>query len=165
MSIGRVVQIFICPDKGLPMQAVDEVLAIAGVGLQGDRYASGLGAWSTTRPGTIRQVSLISMEAIVAGNSEISVPFFPEETRRNIVVEGVDLNEWIGKCFVVGKTRMRGFELCDPCKRPAKVLKDNAGLVKSDFEKGYANRGGLRAEIERGGLIRVGDLIFASAFD
>lgn len=56
--MGRVLSIYICPDKGQPMQERSQVNAIAGVGLEGDRYAAGKGAWSKARA-TIRHVSLM----------------------------------------------------------------------------------------------------------
>lgn len=148
--MGKVLFIYTCPDKGQPMQAKIQVNAIAGIGLEGDRYALGIGAWSKARV-TVRHVSLIAVEAIAAANDELETPFSPWETRRNIVTEGIDLNGLVGKCFTVGGVDMRGVELCDPCARPSKL----AG--KADFEEAFRERGGLRAEILSSGTISVGD--------
>ncbi len=148
-----VVHIFVCPKGGAPMQSVDSVLAIAGKGLYGDRYATGDGAFSRARMGTIRHVSLISLEAIEEANTNSSFIFFPKNTRRNIVTLGADLNRLVGKEFVIGSVRLRGVELCDPCDRPSALSK------KPGFKEAFLGKGGLRAEIVEEGIITVGDPI------
>ena len=78
MKEGRVSLIFVSPDKGLPMQSVDEVEAITGIGLAEDRYAEGNGAYSNSKRKTIRQVSLIELEAIGKANAEYWTAFSPQ---------------------------------------------------------------------------------------
>lgn len=151
-NIPHVVSIFIAPNEGLEMQQVVYVTALAGKGLEGDRYAEGKGVWSKTRP-KIRHVSLIAQEAIQAANSEALESFSAEDTRRNIVTQGVDLNSLVGRTFWVGGVEMRGTELCHPCERPSK-LSDKEG-----FKDAFVNRGGLRAEIMNDGEIKIGDPI------
>jgi MOSC domain-containing protein YiiM len=150
--VGKVISIFICPKAALPMKEVREVRAIAGAGLEGDRYARGEGAWSRSSPGKVRHVSLIAVEAISASNRNGGGPMFlASETRRNIVTEGVDLNDLVGKEFRVAGVRMRGTEPCDPCVRPTVLSR------KTGFRERFKNRGGLRAEILSDGVIRAGD--------
>jgi MOSC domain-containing protein YiiM len=149
---GRVKAIFLCSDKGLPMQKVGQARAVQGRGLAGDRYASNKGAWSQARP-TIRHVSLIASEAIKEGNSFIDVPFSWAETRRNVVTEGVDLNALVGQEFMIGVVHMRGIELCTPCDRPSKLS------GKKGFAHAFGGRGGIRAEILTNGIIFVLDPI------
>ncbi len=146
-------QIFISPDKGVPMVPLETVQAIAGVGLEGDRYALGIGAFSKGKRQVIRHVSLVGLEAIEESNTLAEEPFLPSETRRNIVTSGIDLNELVGESFYVGDVEMRGVELCDPCGRPSKL----AG--KPRFQDAFENRGGLRAEVLSSGLIAVHDTI------
>lgn len=132
----------------------DEVMAIAGCGLEGDRYTEGRGAFSNTRVEIRRHVTLIDAQALVDAavdaEREGNEPFYPHETRRNIVTMHVDLNSMVGKTFFVGEVELRGVELCDPCERPSKL----AG--KKGFKKYFENRGGLRAEIQSDGLISTG---------
>lgn len=45
-SLGRIESIHVAPSRGDPMQGLGRVQAIAGVGLEGDRYALGLGTYS-----------------------------------------------------------------------------------------------------------------------
>jgi MOSC domain-containing protein YiiM len=143
--------IFICEDKGGPMVSVDYVEALTGLGLAGDRYALGKGSYSKNNP-IKRQVTFIANEAIEESNKLLTVPFLPEETRRNIVTEGVDLNSLVGKTFKIGRVIFKGTELCDPCKRPSAL----AG--KENFKEAFDNRGGLRAEVLSGGMITLGEM-------
>ncbi len=151
--MGRVVRIYIASDKGQPMQEVWSVRAIPVRGLEGDRYMLGRGMYSDSKRPTVRDVSLIAFEAIVAANAGLPQPFLPSETRRNIVTEGIDLNLLVEKRFVVGEVQMRGVELCSPCKHPERLV------GKEGFEKAFEGRGGLRAAILSNGTITVGDSV------
>lgn len=145
--------IYVTERAGEPMKQVEHAYAEAGRGLAGDRYAEGLGAYSTARRQKIRQLSLIASEAIEAANLELHLPFGEEETRRNIVTYGIELNELVGKEFAIGSVMLRGTELCDPCRRPEKLT------GKAGFEEAFQDRGGLRAEVLTSGLIAVGHAI------
>ena len=76
------------------MQPQISVRAFTGRGLEGDRYGRGEGSYSRLARVAARHVSLIAREAIEAANEELVqrglIPFEMQETRRNIVVEGVD---------------------------------------------------------------------------
>ncbi len=153
MKKGEVLAIYICADKGEPMQQLDEVKAIANKGLEGDRYETGKGAYSQSKRVTVRQVSLIELEAIVGANADFGTDFTVEDTRRNILTKNVDLNELVGVEFIVGGVAMLGIELCTPCDRPSKLS------GKPGFNEAFTNRGGLRAQILEDGVITVGDEI------
>ena len=129
------------------MCEVNEVRALNGLGLEGDRYAGHRGAWSKSGRRVKRQVSLIEQEAVSRAGGRFSA----SETRRNIVVRDFPLNHLVGKEFIVGESLMRGVELCDPFRRPSKLC------GKDGFEELFAGFGGLRAEILIGGMIKVGD--------
>lgn len=144
---GRVMHIFIASNAGEPMREFREVRALKGVGLQGDRYAGHLGAWSKSGRSVIRHVSLIEQEAIDRAGGK----FLASETRRNIVVAYFPLNRLVGKEFIIGESLMKGIELCDPCQRPSKLS------GKDGFPVLFAGFGGLRAEIVIAGTIKVGD--------
>ena len=150
---GTVLALYIAQEKGRAMEERPNVSALAGIGLEGDRYALGGGAWSDSKRKTMRHVSLIAQEAIDEANAALERPFERAETRRNIVTQGIDLNALVGKEFLVGSVRMRGVELCDPCGRPSKLS------GKDGFEAAFQLRGGLRAEILSSGPIAVGDAI------
>lgn len=56
---GKVTAIYISPIAGGQMKHVEIVKAIAGAGLEGDRYCAGEGSFNKGRPGK-RQVTLIN---------------------------------------------------------------------------------------------------------
>lgn len=148
---GRVAGIYITPRASAPVQAVTEVRAVAGRGLEGDRYFEGDGTWSAS-VGRGREVTLIESEAIQAIRAEDGIDIDPGEARRNIVTAGVALNHLVGRDFLVGPVRLRGIRLCEPCAHLSRLT--GAPLIKA-----LIHRGGLRAEIVQEGVIRVGDPI------
>ena len=64
---GRVESIHIMSTAEAAMQGVAEVRAIAGLGLEGDRYAAQTGSFSA-KPKPGRQITLIEAEAIEAAS-------------------------------------------------------------------------------------------------
>lgn len=133
------------------MQAIDSVRAVAGRGLEGDRYHEKLGTYSNN-PGSGREVTLIESEAIEALKREYNVEVTAALARRNIVTRGVALNHLVERVFAVGAVILRGTRLCEPCVHLE-------GLSRPGTVRGLIHRGGLRAEIVHGGVIRIGDAI------
>lgn len=148
---GTVVSIHIAPTGAAAMRSVSEAQAVAGKGLEGDRYFSRLGTYSD-RPGTGRDVTLIELEAVEALKRDYQVELEAGRSRRNIVTRGVALNHLVDKTFKVGDAVLRGVRLCQPCAHMEKLSAKGA-------MRGLIHRGGLRAEIVRGGMIRAGDAI------
>ena len=144
---GTVEQILLAGPKGTPRTPVDHAAAVAGMGLEGDRYF-GQKPW---RYAADRQVTLIEAEAVEAVRAA-GVPFTAADARRNVVTRGVRLNELVGRTFRVGNAVLRGVELCHPCGRLAK-------LTYRGVTRDLKMRGGLRAEVLHGGHIRVGDAL------
>ncbi len=137
--------ICIGPEAGKPMIRVKKVRAIAGRGLEGDRYATGNGSFNRGRQGK-RQVTL--MNAIFFKGSGYGFA----DSRRNIFTEGVELMDLIGKEFTIGEARFRGVKYCDPCERPKKLSRK-----RKSFKTAFFDRGGIVAEIIEDGIIEVGD--------
>lgn len=162
MSEGTVQEIYICPEPEGAMQKVDEVKAVSGKGLQGDRYFYDKGTFSPKSmarkemyPG--RNITLIEAEAIDAANSEgrgtteeLDIDY--GGPRRNVVTRGIALNHLVGQEFTVGEVRMRGTKLAEPCGHLE-------NLTVPGIRKALIHRGGLRAEILSDGVIRAGDRI------
>lgn len=153
MTQGRVISIHMAPAAGAPMQSAESVRAIAGQGLEGDRYFTKQGTYSAT-PGAVRDVTLIETEAVEAMNAKLSTAFAPGAMRRNIVTRGVPLNHLVGHEFHVGEVWLRGERLCQPCT----YLES---LTQAGVKAAMQHRAGLRAEILAGGTIRPGDAIAA----
>ncbi len=150
--MGRVESIHIATTAEAAMRGVAEIRAIAGVGLEGDRYATRTGTFSA-KPKPGRQITLVEAEAIEALERELGLKLAPGETRRNLVTRDVALNHLVGREFRVGAVRLRGHELCEPCSDLVRMT------GKPQILPGLIHRGGLRAEIIEGGVISVGDLI------
>ena len=134
------------------MQQTQEVRAIPGKGLVGDRYFFGEGTFSPHPQKPDYEITFIESEKIEAFARDSGLAFTSAHARRNIVTEGVDLNALAGKEFLVGDVRIRGIRLCEPCNY----------LAKASFPetlKGLVNKGGLRAQILSEGVIHVGDCI------
>jgi len=148
---GQVMAIQITSSAGEKMVSIREVKAIAGKGLEGDRYLTERGKFSD-KPGPARQLTLIELEAIEALQREDSIELSPLESRRNIVTRGVPLNHLVNRRFRLGDVVARGIKLCEPCEYLEEV-------TQKKVISGLTHRGGLRAEILEGGIIRVGDKI------
>jgi len=157
--MGKVVGLYVSPRIGERMQPRTTVRALAGKGLEGDRYAMSQGSYSHIARPVARHVSLIGREAMEAANEELTrrglVPFEPEETRRNIIVEGHDVYTLLGQEFCIGHVRLRGSDPTRPCHIPS------AAAGKTGFAEAFQNRGGVRAEILSDGTITIGDALFA----
>jgi MOSC domain-containing protein YiiM len=148
---GTVVSIHIAATGAAPMKSVANAQAIVGRGLEGDRYYSKLGTYSN-QPGSGRDVTLIEIEAIEGLKRDYEVQLEPGKSRRNIVTRGIALNHLVEQEFRIGDVVLRGTRLCEPCAHMEKLT------VKGAM-RGLIHRGGLRAEIVKGGTIRVGDVI------
>jgi MOSC domain-containing protein YiiM len=146
MWAGSVVAIYIAEAEGAATFPVDEIKAVPGAGIEGDR---------TFRPGGDQapedEITLIAQEAIDALAREAGIELAPGEHRRNVVTAGVPLNDLVGEEFQVGPVRLRGIELREPCKY-LENLTGRPGLIR-----GLVHRGGLGAQILTGGTVRVGD--------
>ena len=147
---GLLTAIFISAEGGQPMTSVPEVQAVAGAGLQGDRYFLETGTFSEKSPGN--QVTLIESEALTAAARDYKFEIAGGESRRNLLTSGIALNHLVGREFRIGEVRLRGFKLCEPCGYLEK-------LTGKQMIKALRHRGGLRAEILSDGMIKVGDTI------
>src|SRR5688572_15032861 len=112
---GEVVAIFVAPAMGAPMREIEEANAVAGAGLEGDRYRDGAGFY-TPIPGP-RQLTLIEVETLDHLAAEHGIAFAPHESRRNLTPRGVRLNDLVGKRFTIGEVLCEGIRLCPPCNR------------------------------------------------
>jgi MOSC domain-containing protein YiiM len=119
---------------------VESAAALAGKGLQGDRHFCANGA----KPG--QALTLIEAEALE------DVGLTGAQSRRQVVVRGVRLNDLVGGRFRVGDVECAGVELCEPCLHLQQLTRP--GIIKD-----LIYRGGLNADILTDGQIRVGDQV------
>jgi MOSC domain-containing protein YiiM len=144
---GRVEGIYISADHGDLPEPVESVRALAGRGLEGNRYF-----FADAPAGTA--LTLIAAEAVEAMEREHGISIEPRESRRNVVTRGIDVNALVGMRFRIGEVECEGVELCEPCT----TLE---GMTKPGVIKGLAHRGGLNADILSDGAINVGDAVVA----
>jgi MOSC domain-containing protein YiiM len=152
---GKVVAMFVTPAACDPMRPVDVVRAVAGRGLDGDRYFALKGTFSHDSPRPDGELTLIELEALEAAARDYGVAIKPGEARRNIVTQGVALNHLVGQRFRLGPVEVLGIRLCEPCEHMEK-------LTQKGVLKAFIHRGGLRAQIITGGEVRIGDPVRAA---
>jgi hypothetical protein len=148
MWAGHLLHIHICPQARAPMVGLEEAELAAGVGIAGDRYATGRGTYSQIPD--IREVTLIEIESLQALARDHGVTLPVDQHRRNLTVEGVPLNHLVGRRFRVGEVVLEGGRLNTPCK----YLDLVTGLSVCDL---LVHRSGLNARIVQGGRVRPGD--------
>ena len=142
---GRIEGIYITDTNGRLPQPVDRVEAVSGAGLRGNRYFFTDG---DAPPG--RAVTLIAAEALEGFEAETGIPLSAAESRRNVLVRGVDVNALVGKRFRIGEIECEGVELCEPCTHLE-------GMTRPGVIKGMVHRAGLNADVLTDGEIAVGD--------
>lgn len=148
--MAKVEGIFISGVASEPMISLETANAVAGKGLEGDRYYLGQGFYSDGKDG--RHLTLIEKESLDALLQDFGVVLEPNESRRNVVTSGVRLNDLVGKRFRVGAIECEGIRLCTPCKH----LEE---LTRPGMLRGLTHSGGLRANILNDGTLSVGDEI------
>lgn len=150
MWTGKLLHIHIATSAGEPMQELQTANLVAGVGIEGDRYATGSGKYSPYPD--IREVTLFEKETLEALARDHDINLFPHEHRRNLTTEGVPLNHLVGRVFRVGKTVLMGGRLNIPCRYLERVTEKRVyALLK--------HRSGLNCRIVDSGSIASGDEI------
>jgi hypothetical protein len=144
---GTVTAIVLAPAAEAPLRSVQVAHAIAGRGLEGDRYADRAGTFSEGG-GRGHDLTLVAAEVLD------DVGLEPVKARRNVIVRGVDLDALRGRRFRLGAIECLGQRRCEPCAHLERLTRP--GVLRA-----LAHRGGLRADIVRGGRLRVGDPVEA----
>ncbi len=122
----------------------DEIQLLAGRGIVDDRFFD-------HEPNYRGQITFFDwavyqrvMHEIVGGDLD------PKKFRRNVLIEGVDLNELIGKRFTLNGVEFTGSCECRPCFWMDEACAEGT----EEFLKG---KGGLRARIINDGMLTVGE--------
>jgi hypothetical protein len=142
-TAGRVEALAVAAEAEGLVVLVEHAAAVAGRGLDGDRYFDGRGTFSNEHA---RGHDLTLVEAEVLDELGLA----PETARRNVVTRGLDLNALVGKRFTVGDVECLGQRLCEPCAHLERLAAP--GVLRS-----LVHRGGLRADVLSDGTVRVGD--------
>lgn len=134
------------------MISVPEAEAVAGRGIKGDRYFEKRGTFSPDPHKVDFELTMIEKEKVEAFSLSSGLPFTVKEARRNLVTEGIELNELVGREFYIGDSKLKAIRLCEPCNYLAKT-------TYPETLKGLVRKGGLRVQILESGMIRLGDKI------
>ncbi len=146
LAPGRLDWIGVRPARREPLLPLEQVQAIAGLGLDGDHRMK-------KTPGSARQVTLISREFIAqiehfTGLAAID----PSTLRRNLVISGINLNALRRQRFRIGGAVFDATALCHPCSRMEEAL--GKGGVAA-----MIGHGGLCAKVIESGSLRLGDAV------
>jgi MOSC domain-containing protein YiiM len=148
---GVVVKIFVAPTGGEAMQPVEEIHAVAGQGIEGDRYLGGHGYWTDVDE---CQVTLIETECLEEIRAKTGINIEDGEHRRNIVTRGIQLDSLLGKRFQVGTAILEYDRPRPPCGYIEK-------LTEPGMTRALVGRGGICARVVGSGVIRASDPIVA----
>jgi len=135
--MASVAQLFRAPKRRLPMEAVESIEAVAGLGFSGCAHA---------RKNSGRQVLLVDKETLDA------MQLHPGMIRENITTEGLNINGLgMGEQLRIGPVLVQVSAVCTPCDQLEKV---RPGLRREMY-----GRRGMLCRVLEGGVIRVGDAI------
>ena len=157
MWTGEITSLHLAPEAAAPMETRPELLAVAGKGIEGDRYAKGIGFFSKN-VGPRRQVTLFESEVLETILRDHNKKLAPNECRMNLITRGAPLTHLVGKTFRAGGATLRGLVLNEPCEHLIEVI--GKPVLSS-----LIHRCGLFAEVLEGGIIRPGDTLKEIATD
>lgn len=143
-SSGEIRWIGVRPVKGAPLRSVEQVNVSPELGLDGDHYQ---------KSSRKRQVTLLQAEHLEIVGKMLAREISPLDTRRNIVVAGINLQALKGQTFMLGdRVILKGTGDCIPCRK----MEQNLGRGGYNCMLGH---GGITAEVITPGRITVGDAL------
>ena len=144
--MGKVLKLGITKNNNQPIKEVNSIEVLANKGIIGDRHFHEFND-------PYNQLSLIESENIDQYNISygLNIPYV--NFRRNIVTKGIQLNELVGKTFLIGNVKVEGMDLCRPCRHLTEVLNQDNIL------KEFLRKGGLRCQILSSSKIKINDEI------
>jgi MOSC domain-containing protein YiiM len=142
--MSRIVSIHRVASKRGPAEQLAAADVVKSHGITGD-YRSGQAG---------RHLTLIEAEAIATVAEKLSMKVPMDASRRQVVVEGIRLNELVGRQLRLGSLLVEVHELCHPCQRMESAVGPGAKAAMEGM-------GGVCARVIEGGTLRVGDGIAA----
>ena len=144
--MAKVIEIAITESKGNKMLSSAFAEAFPGKGLLNDRK------FKDNNDKTC-QLTIIEIEKINDFNKKYGINIPAIDFRRNIITQGIELNNLLNKEFFIGLVKVKAHNFCEPCIYLQELLK------QKNFVKDFFRRGGLRCEILSSGKIFIGDII------
>ncbi len=124
------------------IEKVDTIECLEGRGIVGDRYLD-------HKEDFKGQITFFDWSVYLRIRDNFNLPELdPEKFRRNVLVEGVDLNTLIGQKFTLQGVEFEGIEECRPC-----YWMDEA--VNPGVHEALKGHGGLRAKILTSGTLSL----------
>jgi len=136
-----------------PLHYVQQVTAVAGKGLEGDRYFYKQGTFNKPQLSQdVREISILPYEALEECNSRLNSSLDFLDLRRNLIIKNFDASLLEDKIFTIGTAQFRIVRTCPPCRYLSRLLEE-------DMMTGLKYIGGYRAVIVQSGLLQVGDTL------
>ena len=145
-KINKVFKIGISKKKSEQINEINDIEVLSGKGIVGDRHFHNLNDHKG-------QITLIEKENIDYYNNKFKTKIPYIDFRRNIITEGIELNNLIEKKIEIGTVKILPYELCKPCLHLEQMIKER------DIVKEFLRRGGLRCEVLVSGIIKIDDKI------
>ena len=144
--MSKVIKLGISNSNNKKIKEVESIEVLTNKGVVGDRHFSDYND-------PFCQLTLIESENIDFYNLKygLNIPYV--EFRRNIVTEGIRLNELIGKKLRIGNVEVEAVDLCRPCRHLTEIL------CQDNILKEFLRKGGLRCQILSSSIIKIGDEI------
>jgi len=141
-QVGSLDWIGIRPQRRASLERLTQVKVTVEDGLEGDHFKSQFSKK--------RQVTLIQKEHLDGVGTMLGIEVDPTQTRRNLVISGINLLALRDRVFSIGEAVFEGTGYCHPCSR----MEENLGPGGYNAMRGH---GGLTARVIKGGTIHVGD--------
>ena len=142
----KVFKIGICKKNSQTIGEINEIEVLSQKGILGDRHFS-------EHKDHKGQITLIEKENIDHYNNKYKTKIPYIDFRRNIVTEGIELNDLVQKEIKIGDIKILPFELCRPCSHLEQMVNSK------DIIKEFLKKGGLRCEVLVSGKVKIGDEI------
>ena len=134
-----------------PLHSVSSAQVEKGKGIVGDRYYYGKGTFNKPQLSqNVREISLISYEALAKCNERLESNLNFVDLRRNLVIKNMDQELLKNVSFSLGSASFKIVRTAPPCRYLSRLLKE-------DIMIGLKHIGGLRAIIIDSGKIEVGN--------
>ena len=138
MQQGSITNLHLARVKETPSDPVENITAISGMGLEGDR---------SCKAGNLRQVLIMDTETLQKYDLN------PGQIKENITTVGLDLSQTKpGQVVFIGdEVTMELVGECEPCGK--------MDAIRQGLQQELDHRRGMLATVINGGPIKVGDSI------
>jgi MOSC domain-containing protein YiiM len=144
--MSNVLKLGIIDSNNKKIKEVNSIEVIANKGIVGDRHFQ-------DHNDPYCQLTLIESENIDYYNTKYGLNISYIDFRRNIITKKIELNNLIGKKFMIGNVKVEGIDLCRPCRHLTEMLN------QKNILKEFLRKGGLRCQILTSSKILTGDKI------